>query len=141
MSSNVHECFQSSFCPLLSLGKYYSTGLTGYHKSSTIHLDGITTYKLCFSLYRVSQKKRNGRFLGLFSIQTVIILTLLDRASSLPSNYTKNIKLGWELFILWVISYVLSFLNFVNNCFIRSVDFFKAFCSTPHIIFLPILFK
>ena len=50
-------------------------------------------------------------FSGLCSDQ-VIFFTLLDRAS-FPHYYnTKIIKFGWELFILWVISYGLSFSEF-----------------------------
>ena len=54
--------------------------------------------------------------LGLCSIQTIILLTLLDKAVSPLWNNTKNIKFGWELFILWLISYVLSFLGFAIIC-------------------------
>ena len=37
----------------------------------------------------------------------------MDRAS-FPHNNTKIIKFGWELFILWVISYGLSFSGFAR---------------------------
>ena len=43
-------------------------------------------------------------FSGLCSDQQLSFLTLLDRASLSHYN-TKIIKFGWELFILWVISY------------------------------------
>ena len=36
----------------------------------------------------------------------------MDKASLPHYNNTKIIKFGWELFILWVISYELSFLGF-----------------------------
>ena len=45
---------------------------------------------------------------------TVIFFNLLDRASFSHYNNTKIIKFGWELFILWVISYGLSFSRFAR---------------------------
>ena len=51
-------------------------------------------------------------FLGLCSDQQLSFFTLLDRTSFLHYNNTKIIKFGWKLFILWVISYRLSFLGF-----------------------------
>ena len=65
-------------------------------------------------LYRVAQKNRNSRFffLGLCSNQQLSFFTLLDRASFPHYNNTKITKFGWELFILWVISYGLSFSGF-----------------------------
>ena len=51
-------------------------------------------------------------FSGLCSDQQLSFFTLLDRASFLHYNNTKIIKFGWELFILWVISYGLSFSGF-----------------------------
>ena len=59
------------------------------------------------------KKKKHGSvdFLGLCSNQQLSFFTLLDRASFPHYNNTKNIKFGWELFILWVISYGLSFLG------------------------------
>ena len=47
-------------------------------------------------------KKWNSQFWTLL-LSTVILSTLLDRASSPHNNNTKIIKFGWELFILWVI--------------------------------------
>ena len=38
----------------------------------------------------------------------------MDRASFLHYNNTKIIKFGWERFILWVISYGLSFSGFAR---------------------------
>ena len=58
-------------------------------------------------LYRVAPQK-NGTvdFSGLCSDQQLsFFFTLLDRASFPHYNNTKIIKFGWELFILWVISY------------------------------------
>ena len=63
-------------------------------------------------VYRVAQKKRNSRFFGLCSDQQLSFFTLLDRASFPHYNNTKIIEFGWELFILWVISYGLSFSGF-----------------------------
>ena len=61
--------------------------------------------------------KKNGTvdtfdFSGLCSDQQSSFFTLLDRASFPHYNNTKIIKFGWELFILWVISYGLSFSGF-----------------------------
>ena len=50
--------------------------------------------------------------LGLCSNQRLSFFTLLDRASFPHYNNTKIIKFGWELFILWVITYGLSFSGF-----------------------------
>ena len=62
------------------------------------------------TLYRVAPKKkrnsRHSRFFRTFLWSTVIFFTLLDRASFPHYNNTKIIKFGWELLILWVISYV-----------------------------------
>ena len=66
-------------------------------------------------IYRVPEK--NGTvdtidFWGLCSNQQLSLFTLLDIASFPHYNNTKIIKFGWELFILWVISYGLSFSGF-----------------------------
>ena len=56
----------------------------------------------------VGPPKRNSRYSRFFRTllwSTVIFFTLLDRASFPHYNNTKIIKFGWELFILWVISY------------------------------------
>ena len=67
-------------------------------------------------VYRVAQKNlEQAIFLGLCSDQQLSFFTSLDRASFLHYNNTKIIKFGWELFILWVISYGLSFSGFVIN--------------------------
>ena len=70
-------------------------------------------------VYRVAKKKWNSRysrFSGLCSDQQLSFFTLLDRASFLHYVYnnTKTIKIGWELFILWVISYGLPFSGFAR---------------------------
>ena len=48
-------------------------------------------------------------FSGLCSDQQLYFFTLLDRTSFSYYNNTKIIKFGWELYILWVISYGLIF--------------------------------
>ena len=61
-------------------------------------------------------KKRNSLFfLGLCSDQQLSFSAFLDRASFPHYNNSKIIKFGWELFILWAISYGLSFLGFAIN--------------------------
>ena len=47
-------------------------------------------------------------------INSYFLFTLLDRVSFSHYNNTKIIKFGWEIFILWVISYGLSFLGFAR---------------------------
>ena len=58
---------------------------------------------------RWPQKNITVDFSVLCSHQQLSFFTLLDRASFPHYNNTKIIKFGWELFILWVISYGLSF--------------------------------
>ena len=53
-------------------------------------------------------------FSELCSDQQLSLFTLLDRASFPYYNNTKIIKFGWELCILWVISYGLSFSGFAR---------------------------
>ena len=57
---------------------------------------------------------KNGRvdFFRTLLWSTVIFFPLLDRTSFPDYNNTKIIKFGWRLFILWVISYGLSFSGF-----------------------------
>ena len=61
-------------------------------------------------------QKLYSRFSELCADQKLSLFTLLDRASFLHYNKlnTKIIKFGWELFILWVISYGLSFSGFAR---------------------------
>ena len=77
-----------------------------------IFLHGI---ELRFEIYRVALKEWNSRFLGFCSEQRLSFFTLLDRTSFPHYNNTKIIKFGWKLFILWVISYGLSFSGFAIN--------------------------
>ena len=67
-----------------------------------------------------SNKNGTVNFLGLCSNQQLSVFTLLDRASFLHYNNTTIIKYGWELFILWVLSYGLSFLGFARFPEFRS---------------------
>ena len=57
---------------------------------------------------------KNGTvdFWGLCSDQHLSFYTLLDRTSFPHYNNTKIIKFGWKLFILWEVSYGLSFSGF-----------------------------
>ena len=66
-----------------------------------------------------SPKNGTVDLLGLCSDQQLSFCTVLDRASFPHYDNTKIIKFGWELFILWVIwliSYGLSFSGFAINC-------------------------
>ena len=60
--------------------------------------------------------------------------TLLDRASFPPCNNTKIIKFGWKLFILWVISYGLSFWGFAQFLEFRGKinDSFSSTCANTY---------
>ena len=68
---------------------------------------------------------------GLCSDQQLSFLTLLDRASFPHYNNTKTIKFGWKLFILWVISYGLSFSGFARFPEFRGTinDSFSSTCA------------
>ena len=68
-------------------------------------------------LYTGWPPKKHGTvdLLGLCSDQQLSFFTLLDRTSFPHYNNTKIIKFGWKLFILWVISYGLSFSGFAIN--------------------------
>ena len=59
-------------------------------------------------------------FPGLCSDQQLSVFTLLDRASFPRYKNTKIIKFGWELFILWVICYGLSFSGFARFAEFRA---------------------
>ena len=74
------------------------------------------TLHYCYAsyIYRVAQTKRNSRFFRTLLWSTVIFFTLLDRASFPHYNNTKIIQFDWELFILWAISYGLSFSGFAR---------------------------
>ena len=95
----------------------------------------------CFS--RNSRLCRYSRFFRTLLWSPVIFFPLLDRASFPHYNNTKIIKFGWELFILWVISYGLSFSGFAINFSLvggppknETVDFL-GLCSDEQLIFSP----
>ena len=73
-------------------------------------------------------------FSGLCSDQQLSFFTLLDRASFPHYNNTKIIKFGWELFILWVISYGLSFSGFARLPEFRSTinDSISSTCANTY---------
>ena len=70
---------------------------------------------LIFHWWVAPQKTEQSIFLELCSDEQLFFFTLLDRTSFPHYNDTKIIKFGWKLFILWVISYRLSFLGFAIN--------------------------
>ena len=89
------------------------------------------------SLYRVAKKPRNSRYSRFFRTllwSTVIFFPLLDRASFPHYNNTKIIKFGWKCFILWVISYVLSFSGFARFPEFRLMTASAAHAPTHTII-------
>ena len=88
-------------------------------------------------VYRVAPKKRNSRYSQFFRTllwSTGFFFTLLDRASFPHYNNTKIIKFGWELFILWVISYGLSFSGFARFPEFRDTinDSFSSTCANTY---------
>ena len=89
----------------------------------------------CFGeLYQVAQKIGTVDFSGICSDQQLSFFTLLDRASFPHYNNTKIIKFGWELFILWVISYGLSFSGFTRFPEFRGMinDRFSSTCANTY---------
>ena len=102
-----------AFVWLMDLNFFYCTTLlSGWGLAqTTFRLESIGN-----RLYRVApQKTGTVDFLRLCSDQQLSFFTLLDRASFLHYNNTKIIKFGGELFILWEISYGLSFSGFAIN--------------------------
>ena len=90
---------------------------------------GNRTWKLTFDWIIPGGPKKHGtvdtvNLSGLCSDQQLFLFTLMDRASFRHYNNTKIIKFVWELFILWVISYGLSFSGFargtINDSFSSS---------------------
>ena len=99
---------------------------------------------MCHTTY-TGWPKKNGTvdFLGLCSDQQLSFFTLLDRTSFSHYNNTKIIKLSWKLFILWVISYGLSFSGFAINFLLvggprknGTVNFLEL-CSDEQLFFSP----
>ena len=91
-----------------------------YEKSVYWSVVSALQYKVLRShveltIYRVAPQNRNSRFFRTLLYLTVIFFILLHKASFPHCSNTKIIKFGWELFILWVISYGLSFSGFAIN--------------------------
>ena len=80
------------------------------------HTCTLKEMEVMFCCY-IGWPKNNGTvdFLPLCSDQQLSFFTLLDGTSFPHYNNTKNIKFSWKLFILWVISYGLSFSGFAIN--------------------------
>ena len=92
---------------------------------------------LIFHWWVAPQKNGTVNFLGLCSDEH-FFSTLLDKASFPHYNDTKIIKFGWKLFILWVISYGLSFSGFAINFSLvggpqkKRNSKFLGLCSDEH---------
>ena len=89
------------------------------------------------------KKTEQSIFLGLCSDQQLSFFTLLDRTSFPHYNNTKIIKFGWKLFLLWVISYGLSFSGFAINFPLvggppkNGTVNFLGLCSDEQLFFSP----
>ena len=84
------------------------------------------------TLYRVSQKSGTADFQYLASKKLIFLKTLLDKASSAEENYTKIIKFGWVILILFPFLEIQSFSNFA--WFLRPMR--EEYCvgkSIPHV--------
>ena len=91
----------------------------------------VISYGLSFSGFAI-----NLSLLVLFTEQSIfqdfallnsyLFFTLVDRASFFHYNNTKIIKFGWELFILWLISYELSFSGFDKFFINRASELWKS---------------
>ena len=106
-------CMYKCLCGV-SLSRYvFWTRVIYKHMNQFIY---IYNYH-AFYIYTIPGGPKNGTVdsLGLCSDQQLSFFTLLDRASFPHYNNTKIIKFGWELFILWVLSYGLSFSGFAIN--------------------------
>ena len=118
----------------LLIKKTFSYNKYKYSLSFLYYNDSICFY---FLIPRVAppQKKRNSRFFRTLLWSTVICLHLVpDRASFPHYNNTKIIKFGWELFILWIISYGLSFSGFARFPEFRGTinDSFSSTCANTY---------
>ena len=103
------------------------------------------TYKFAYIIPGGPKKTEQSIFLGLRSDQQLSFFILLDRTSFPHYNNTKIIKFGWKLFILWVISYGLSFSGFAINFSLvggppknETVDFL-GLCSDKQLFFFILL--
>ena len=103
----------------------------------------VGVYEKCVFNTGWPPKKEHSIFLGLCSDQQLSFYTLLDRTSFPHYNNTKIIKFGWKLFILWVISYGLSFSGFVINFSLvggpprNGTVNFLGLCSDEQLFFSP----
>ena len=55
-----------------------------------------------FTIYRLSQKKRNGGFLVHCELKVLYLFRSLDQTSSAEEIDTKIIKFGWVVLILYM---------------------------------------
>ena len=92
--------------------------------------------KVCYNIFSSFLKwnSRYSRFFRTCSDQQLSFFTLLHRASFPHYNNTKITKFGWELFILWVISYGLSFSGFARFLEFRGTinDSFSSTCANTY---------
>ena len=86
-----------------------------HHQNLSINCYGCLSRVSRWSYTGWPHKNGTVNFLGLCSDQQLSLFTLMDRTSFPRYNNTKIIKFGWKLFMLWVISYGLSFLGFAIN--------------------------
>ena len=66
----------------------------------------------CELVYRVSQKKRNGRFSVACDLKVPYLFTSSNQATPAVENDTKSIKLDWVILILWPFVKIQSVSNF-----------------------------
>ena len=113
---------QLSFFTLLDRASFPHYNNTKINKFGwEVFILWVISYGLSFSRFAINmsllvlfteQSIQSICHAGLCSNQQLSSFTLVDGASFLHYNNTKIIKFGWELFILWVISYELSQLSF-----------------------------
>ena len=117
MSKMVLNPFCDKTLNLHLLNSFPLVILLGYY-SFSLYIHRPHPYN--YGIYRVAPKKTEQSIQSIFQDfwSTVIFFPLLDRASLSHYNNTKII--GWELFILWVISYGLSFSGFARYPEFRS---------------------
>ena len=95
-------------------------------------------------IYRVSQKKRNGRVLEFCLIPTVIPLTLLDRTPSIFKKEHEEHQHWLRTFyfsnLLCIV--ILGFYHWwVHSKIPDQSIFHSGFCSGQQVIFLTIMFR
>ena len=66
------------------------------------------------TVYRVSQKKRNGGFSVPCELKVLYIFTSLDKTTSAEENDTKIVKFGWVIWSLCTLLEIQSFSNFAG---------------------------